>query len=216
MAGLWTWLAADKLTGLSDGNPVPTWPNAVPGSGSDAIGISSPTYKTGILNGLPIVRFGGTNYFRLLSLALASPGFSMFIVFKMAAITNAYSGVFGFGAGADQGGYFIKSNGTSATCPGTSTSYDGTGAASFGTANWNYVSLIFGPTTYDTRRNGAADKTGTAFAWSGIGYVAWLANQAVGSRVMSGDIAEVLIYGRALTSSGITAVESYLATKYAL
>lgn len=56
------WLEADSLS-LSDGDPIPLW-NDQTIQNNDVTQINvgqQPTYKTGILNGLPIVRFDGTN-----------------------------------------------------------------------------------------------------------------------------------------------------------
>lgn len=88
---------------------------------------------------------------------------------------NAYSGVLGFGATADNGGYFVKSNGKSAMYPGTSTNYDGTGAITFGTTNWNDVDATFGPTTYSTRRNAVAVASGVAWAVGLLPYFGMMA-----------------------------------------
>lgn len=57
------WLKADQISGLSDGDPVTTWSDQ---SGNGYDGTQStvahkPTYKTTIINGLPIVRFDGSD-----------------------------------------------------------------------------------------------------------------------------------------------------------
>ena len=94
---------------------------------------------------------------------------------------------------------------------------DGTGAITFGTTNWNYVDLILGPATYSTRRDASTDVSGTTWGFGVIpGGWAYLGNQSVGGRVMSGDIAEVLIYANALTTTDRDAVVTYITTKYAL
>lgn len=219
VAGLQTWLAAGALIGLSDGDSVLTWPNVVhSGDGFDAIGIGNPIYKTAILNSLPVVRFSGSNYFRFCCPGLQAASMSFFIVFKLASIANGYTGIVGFGSSTDYGGYFIKSNGKSAFYAGSSAPnpYDGTGAITFGITNWNYVGVIAGPTTYSTRRNTSADASGIPWGFGLLPAYGYLGNQLVSSRLLSGDIAEVLIYSRALTSAEVTTIESYLATKYAL
>lgn len=59
--GLGLWLDAAAITGLVDGDPVSTWTND--GSAGDATQSSTarPLYKTGIVNGLPVVRFDGVD-----------------------------------------------------------------------------------------------------------------------------------------------------------
>ncbi len=62
IAGLQWWLKADSLS-LNDADPVASWSDSS-GNGytaSQGIGANQPIYKTNILNGLPIVRFDGTN-----------------------------------------------------------------------------------------------------------------------------------------------------------
>lgn len=61
-AGRVLWLAADRITGLADGDPVGTWAD-LSGGAHDAtqVGSARPLYKTGILNGLPGVLYDGTD-----------------------------------------------------------------------------------------------------------------------------------------------------------
>lgn len=61
ISGLVVWLAADEITGLSDGDPVATWSD-LSGNGNDATeATNTPTYQTNEINSLPIVRFDGIN-----------------------------------------------------------------------------------------------------------------------------------------------------------
>ena len=57
------WFAADRITGLANNDPVSTWSD-VSGKGRDftAAGALRPTFITDAQNGLPCVRFGGTQY----------------------------------------------------------------------------------------------------------------------------------------------------------
>jgi len=62
IAGLTWWLRADTI-GLSDGDAVGTWADES-GNGSDVIQATTskkPTFKTGIINGLPVVRYDGVD-----------------------------------------------------------------------------------------------------------------------------------------------------------
>ena len=58
------WLAADQITGLSDGDPLSVaWPD-ISGNAHDASQGTPgyyPGYETGEINGLPVVRFDGTD-----------------------------------------------------------------------------------------------------------------------------------------------------------
>src|SRR5215216_308809 len=63
IAGLHGWYDASKITGLSGGVRVPQWDDSS-GSGNHAVqgsGASQPTYETAVINGLPVVRFDGSN-----------------------------------------------------------------------------------------------------------------------------------------------------------
>ena len=62
VSGLKAWFAADQITGLNDNDPVGTWSD-LSGNGHNVsnTGDARPTYKTGIQNGLPVVRFDGTD-----------------------------------------------------------------------------------------------------------------------------------------------------------
>ena len=61
VTGLALWLDASKLTGLSDGATVTTWTD-MSGLGNNATtSAGTPIYKTGILNGQPVVRFDGSS-----------------------------------------------------------------------------------------------------------------------------------------------------------
>lgn len=57
------WFTTDSLSGLANGSPVFLWPDSS-GNGDNATQSSpsqQPMYVTGALNGMPVVRFNGTN-----------------------------------------------------------------------------------------------------------------------------------------------------------
>lgn len=57
------WLKADAITGLADGEAVASWADSSGNgkSAANATGAEQPTYQTGEINGLPVVRFDGTD-----------------------------------------------------------------------------------------------------------------------------------------------------------
>lgn len=77
-AGLWTpalqpdralWLQADQLSGLVEGQLMSAWPDAS-GGGPTAIqatAAAQPRYRLGVLNGRPVVRFGGDDWLTIAS-----------------------------------------------------------------------------------------------------------------------------------------------------
>jgi len=215
--GLWSWFAADNLSGYSDDDPVTEWPNAVIASqGFSAIAATAGTYKTGIINSLPVIRVAATSRYKFTSLAIPAYGMTFVVVFKASSIAPSYTGVLGWTATGDSGGFFVKSNGKSALYA-ASNIYDGSGAVTYDNTNWNYSLVTFTGTTWVTRRNGTLDKsTTTSTNTLGTSFTAQLGNQTVAGRGLTGDIAELLYYSRPLTSTEITAIESYITTKYAL
>lgn len=63
--GLFCWTPSTSITGLSDGQAVSSWPD-LSGYNHDldqATGTKQPTYQTNELNGLPVVRFDGSDDF---------------------------------------------------------------------------------------------------------------------------------------------------------
>ena len=63
LANLALWLKADAITGLVNNDPVATWVDSsgTSNNATQGTGANQPIYKTGILNGLPIARFDGSN-----------------------------------------------------------------------------------------------------------------------------------------------------------
>src|SRR5690606_16131545 len=85
--GLVAWWKADALT-LADDDPVATWPDSS-GNGHDLAQATSdrrPTFKAGVLNGRPIVRFDGGDV--LATSATSAPG-NTFTLFAVAQVTSA-------------------------------------------------------------------------------------------------------------------------------
>ena len=212
VANPYAWYKADAITGLTDGSAVPLWANSVPGIGLDLCASGSPVYKTGIVNGLPVVRLAGSETFLTWLGAVASANQTFVLVFKLASIAAAYTAVWGQNSVSLYG---IKSNGKSAEYY-NGISYDGSGAATFDTTSWNYVTVVNDAAAGKTRRNGVDDMTAPAWGTAGYPGAIMFGGQIGQSRNMAGDIAEILVYGRTLTATEITAIESYLATKYAL
>lgn len=63
ISGLRVWLDASQITGLADTDPVSSWPNLIAAeseSFTQSTSTAQPTYRTGLLNGLPGVEFDGT------------------------------------------------------------------------------------------------------------------------------------------------------------
>ncbi len=77
------WLKADAIMGLVDDDPVATWIDSS-GYGNDATQATSskrPTYKTGIQNGLPAVRFDATDDGMVTPLVIAALPVTAIVVY---------------------------------------------------------------------------------------------------------------------------------------
>ena len=86
VTGLALWLDASQLTGLSDGNTVDTWTD-MSGVGNHATKTAgAPTYKTGVLNGQPVIRFNDASAFTTANLSSQFP--SAATVFIVTTINN--------------------------------------------------------------------------------------------------------------------------------
>lgn len=222
ISGLKLWLDASQITGLNDGDALGTWPD-LSGNGNDVIqGAASkrPLYKAGILNGKPVVRYDGVDD------ALANAGFtdlagapsaSLFTVkvqpASVGVLVALYSGC-GFGTfNIANTKYWRVDN-----------SCDVTGTPNW--TAWHYESLIFdgsqaGDSNRAKFRHNASPVTvsygGAVPANLQLGNGVFVgALDDLGGLSWNGDIAEVLLYSTPISGANLTAVESYLAAKYAL
>lgn len=212
------WINANTITGLVDGNTITNQILDRSGAKTQIFTSGGPLYKTNIINSLPVIRFDGSDDHLIVQFPIIPSSYAWLAVFKMASIVPAYTSILSPNIVADAGGYFIKSNGTSAEYRG-SNSYDGTGAATFDTTNWNYIVSNHKNTTFDTRRNGAADKSGTTDAPLSVASMydyAFVGKHVSAGRYASMDLAELIVYSRELTSSEISTLESYIQSKYGL
>ena len=70
--GLKLHLDASQLTGLSDNATVTTWTD-MSGLGNHATAAGTPIYKTGVLNGKPVIRFNSNSSFATANLSSLCP-----------------------------------------------------------------------------------------------------------------------------------------------
>lgn len=192
---------------------------------AQATAANQPTYHTNVLNGLPVLRFDGTNDVLVapgVVSALNSSAVSVFLVCKKnggtADICPAIANTDG-----TQGGFLLML-GTNST--NMNLDY-GTGSAitfltdpsGVGTG-WNLFTGICNPAASSTKE--ILRRNGSQVATANNPYVAQstmapnVGGLTFASAYFNGDIAEILIYDVALDSDQIAAVESYLTTKWGL
>lgn len=213
--GLVLWLAADNITGLSDGAQVASWPDA---SGGDLHALQAtsglrPLYKTNIFNGLPVVRFDGTDDTMVANWPYTHEAQCVIAVVRRTGTKSNYSAA-----------VFTRNLYISLENPGASPSHwitylmtDVTSgqsvaaAASIISANmraYNDIDLVTNGASV-TRTNGAG-YFGASHTFYTLG-----ANET-GVQTAQMDLAEVLAYDRALDTDEREAVEQYLSLKYAI
>lgn len=229
ISGLKLWVKADSLS-ASDGGLISSWTDSSgQGNHATASGTARPTYKTGIINGLPVLRFNGTTNV-MVSLCTPNSAHSLFFVAVQRSYPNSYNPEISYqtnataGVGSDHGApHYIKSDNTAAAYIPISnggspsfSSYDGVGSYAIGTA---YIfALSFQTGSPAAFKNGTAE--GTLSAGS---YCTDIAATQLGGQVVSGlsrfsnvDLAEAIIYDSALNSTNRGSVQSYLSAKYGI
>ncbi|MBN2015395.1 response regulator [Candidatus Dojkabacteria bacterium] len=202
VSGLGLWLKADAISGLSDGDYVVTW-NDSSGNGNDAVQTDTDgfqaIYKANVINGNPVVRFDGLkDYYSFNEIDDIR---TVFWVFKEdPAASNSYRCALGHSATYD----FLR------------------GANRYWWNNASSVNVKYGYLRTNRQTiNGLSTTIPTDFS---INSLVTLGNAeadqlttdrwVVESRGWHGDIAEVIIYNRELSTTERRQVETYLDNKY--
>lgn len=228
--GLTLWFKADALV-LNDGDAVTTWADSS-GNGYDlsqSVAGEKPTYKTGILNGRPVVRFDGGDHLNRDTTALPLRTHSLFIVFREAsAVTSAGVFVMKPATGNDYDrndgialdtynntGYLTVSAGT----PTQYTTYVG----STGASPWGVYTHVLQSTTGVLYYNGSAGTPDSTFSTLDVnsagGFLVgarYIGGAISGSNILNGDVAEIILYNTNLATDARQTVERYLGAKYGI
>ena len=235
LSGLMYWFKADSLS-LTDGDAVDTWSNEGNDSRGDVANTSTarPIYKTGIINGEPVVRFDGVNDRLVTASAEAKPSsVTVYAVFNTDDVSSAAGLLMGQSASNALRGWGIGVPdffGSQTLVEGRS--YSSSGTVRIITANSTTISnstfyclaatYSNGDTQFNMKLNGADQTEGTTStnynAIEGTAYRFAVGNQGEysGGFFFDGDLAEVLVYDSVLTGSDLTDVEDYLLGKYGL
>jgi len=224
------WYKADAITGLSDNDPIDTWPDSS-GNGIDLTQTSTarPLYKTGIVNGLPVARFDGSNDFISSGSFTLSTNVCAVVVYKLASLKNynVLVALHDSATPANPSKYleqYYYSNGTalhshkpSATfayvlrvAQGSTSLFriDSFSQASH-TGGFKYFYAVNGDDSLGiaTRQQTATPATGTAYVY--VGY------SGLAGSFLNGDIAEIVIYEETSLNESVW-LEGYLANKYGI
>ena len=203
------WYSADSIVGLSDGDPVSTWPDRT-ANGFDLTAATTdrPTYKTGIQNTLPAVRFDGTdNWMTNTAIGARSQPITIFIVYAQ-TVYGGYATMISGGAGSAifwLWNFIGQPNMRLAGPDEVLTDKSHPGTMSYVTARWSGATSFVrvGGVQSAAVDPGSGDITGLI-----------LGSETGGSsRFFKGDICEVIMYAGA---EDPTANEAGLITKWGL
>lgn len=207
LSGLTLWLKGDAITGASDGDALGSWTDSS-GSGhptTQSTGSKKPIYKTSILNGLPVVRFDGLTQTMSASFTLAQPVTVVVAANYRSARNTNDTLIDGFTVNTMR--LFRITTGIKmyAGAFGPEVTLD--------PQAWHIYSAVFNGTNSSLEADSSTTFTGNAGTASPGGI--WLASAA---DVEPGpvDIAELVLYNRALSSTEKSNVISYLQSKYGL
>jgi hypothetical protein len=208
--GLEFWFDANKITGLSDGDAVSTWIDSS-GNGNDLSQSNAsykPQYKTNILNGKPVVRFGGNDYLYNALFSGSQPS-TIFIVWSISTTTASQNPIDSRNAGNRNDLFRSGSNYISINA-GTALA----GELSSGVLAHMIHALIFNGTSSAIYKNGSQTAFGNAGTQGMTGIT--LGASYADTAPLTGDIAEVFRYNSAFSSYNRKKGERYLSHKYGI
>lgn len=224
IAGCLCWVKADQIGGLSDGDPVSTWSDQS-GNSNDLTraGSNRPTYKTGIQNGLPIVRFAPASAQSMIkssfsSLSGSDVPWSALIVAKCDSVAATRT-AFGIGRAASNTPLHRLSWGTTNYQVQRRDDANSSVTVGGGTSDtsWHVIAVLFSGTTCTIIKDGTVLANATA---QNVGTTT-LDRLAVGalegssqSNPFSGDIAEFGLFDSLLDGSEYERAGHALAYKW--
>ena len=192
------WFRADSLA-LNDGDLISAWSDES-GYGTNAVsaGVNRPTFKTNIVNGLPVVRCAGSHWLNHGALILANATY--FVVWSR--------------TGAANNDYVLGTSGTIYSYLQYSTSWYVYQSIFIAVAMAAGTFMLkcnrYNGVNYQRYTNGVAEASQAGAGGVNLRYI----GAVVGA--CNGDIAEVIIYQTALTDAERSIVDVYLRLKYAL
>lgn len=213
-SGLHLWLRADAGVNAPN-NRMATWADQS-GNGRNASMLATlsrqPFFVSNALNGRPVVRFTGAESMYLDVFAQPTT-FSVFVVGKNSNPSESFSMILGPG-GSSPNNQLRWENGSQALFVGTGNNLPVITSSIGNTRVYHALSARYDGSTMTAYRDGNLTST-SSFATTGPWTLA-----SVGSwystYFMQGDLAEVVIYDRALSESERSTVNAYLRGKYAL
>lgn len=230
ITGLVRHYKADDITG-NDNDPIAAWPDSS-GNGVDATqatGTNQPVLKTDILNGHAVVRFSGSQFMEFALQSGVSASYTYVIIANPTSLAGGPQTLIGssgdwpqgisfyIGAYGDAGKLimgrasvddFAKSSNT--TTAGSFHVYAGALNATNNDVNdvWN---LWHDGASFGFGAAGVAGGSTASTSYIGAYYKSGSANN-----LFTGDIAEILVYDRALSDSSLAVINSYAQDVYGI
>ncbi len=222
-SGLVAWLRADTGVVVDGAGNVSTWTD-LSGTGhhaSQSNASARPHLNTSAVNGSPALAFNGTSGFLGIanSLSSFSGGVTMLVVAKPTAVVN-YGRILDFGNGQGVNNLILCRKSTTNTVnwiaitPSGTTTLDGTNLLTLsqykllcGTQNATAAQLLVNGTLAASASGSAP--ANVALSSNLIGKSNW-----VGDPFFQGEIAEIMVYNRVLTTAERQLIELYLNQRY--
>jgi hypothetical protein len=216
LAGLKGWWKADSLA-LSDGAAVPSWSDSSGFGNTMTPAYGAPIIKTNIIAGKQVVRFSGANQAMQYGAQIITGPYTVFAV--SAAANNTQTGaIFNSGTSGPQTN-LIDAVGDAVwrTRSNVGAVADAIEVGGMAVGVWNSFTGDWDGSNIHLYRNGLLKAT-TAISSEGYGhglnFIGFDGTQVVS--FFAGDVAEVLIYNTALSTTDRQKVEAYLKAKYGL
>lgn len=207
VSGLIGWWRAATIA-QADASAVATWADSAstPHNLAQPTVGARPTYRTNVINGLPTVRFNGTQLMATAAFAIPQPA-TTFLVGKIAAVPGINT-------------YFVDglvaNKQALVATPSAYAIFAGTSVISAGavTTAFRMLAAIENAPSCKIWVDGGVGVGGNAGTNAYDGVTVGSGGGGVG--LLTGDIAEVIVYNRALTLSEINTIGAYLAATYGL
>lgn len=216
------WLdAADTRT--ITGNPVTTWADKS-GNGRNATSPTGPSVST--YNGYPVLAFNGTSQYMIsTSMTVSRNAHTLIAVHVPSNLTGNFQGNTSLFRFQQASGYLVFPYRQGTTSRGYITSADGSGAGSIDFANstllensvttqLNLIVANIASGNQRVFRNGTQQSSDTEALSAGTTDYLTIGAFGTGAEFYQGNLAEMIIFSRALTNSEQQQVEGYLAWKW--
>jgi hypothetical protein len=226
VTGMSVWYDASDATTFtySSSNIISQWSDKSGNSrnATQATTSQQPTRQTNVINGLPVVRFDGSNdYLEFTNILSGDTTFTVFWVLRPVAVTTGYKPSFAFLSNAPDVDYgalhYINPSAQGASYPFGGNSgwgnYDNSGSY---TANSVYLmEFIADGSTWKVFKAGTQE--GTNNTGGSPSYAkTWIAAQNNPPRFSQFDFGEILVYNTALSAGDVTTNRNYLNAKWGL